>query len=379
MNLPKLKIRHIEVDIPIIQGGMGVGISWERLAGSVAATGAIGVVSAVGTGYRHPDLVKRDKFGRPVGSLNTHHPEALKRIIRDAKEISGGKGAIGVNILAAITDYDRVARDAAEAGADLIISGAGLPLSLPQYVEGYDVALVPIVSSARALNLICKTWKRRYNRLPDAVVLEGPKSGGHQGFKYEDCFKPEYQLENLVHSVLEEAKKWGDIPVIVAGGVWSYKDIEWYLSIGASGVQMATRFVATHECDAPLIYKEIVLNATEKDIILMKSPVGYPLRVIRTPFIERLLAGVNGWKGCVSNCVTPCNSGEEAKKVGFCIADRLGAAWLGNYEEGIFIIGANGHLLKKQGIVSVQELIDMLTGKRPDPTLDPTMDKLTVS
>ncbi|RLJ69906.1 nitronate monooxygenase [Hydrogenivirga caldilitoris] len=370
MNLPKLKIRHIETDIPIIQGGMGVGISWENLAGSVAACGAIGVVSAVGTGYRHPDLVKRDKYGRPIGTVNAHSAEALKRIIQDAKEIAGGKGAIGVNILSAITDYGRVARDAAEAGADLIISGAGLPLSLPQYVEGYDVALVPIVSSARALNLICKTWKRRYDRLPDAVVLEGPKSGGHQGFKYEDCFKPEYQLENLLPSVLEEAKRWGDIPVIVAGGVWSYKDIVWYIERGAAGVQMATRFVATHECDAPLIYKEVVLNSEEEDIVLLKSPVGYPLRVIKTPFIERLLAGVNGWNGCVSNCVTPCNRGEEAKKVGFCIADRLGAAWLGNYEEGIFIIGANGHLLKKQGIISVKELLDILTGKKPDPTLE---------
>ncbi len=370
MDLPKLRIGHVEVDIPIIQGGMGVGISWERLAGAVASCGAVGVVSAVGTGYRHPDLVKRDRFGRPIGSLNTHNPEALKRIIRDAKEISGGRGAIGVNILAAITDYGRVARDAAEAGADLIISGAGLPLSLPQYVEGFKVALVPIVSSARALNLICRTWQRRYKRLPDAVVLEGPLSGGHQGFKYEDCFKKEFQLENLLPEVLEEASKWGDIPVIVAGGVWSYEDIKWYISQGAAGVQMATRFVATHECDAPLIYKEIVLNAEEDDIILLKSPVGYPLRVIRTPFIERLLAGVNGWNGCVSNCVTPCNKGEEAKKVGFCIADRLGYAWLGNHEEGIFIIGANGHKLKRQGIISVKELIDMLTGKIPDPTVD---------
>ena len=370
MTLPALKIGPVEVNVPIIQGGMGVGISWENLAGAVARYGAVGVVSAVGTGYRHPDLVKRDKFGRPIGSENAHSPEALRRIIQDAKEISGGNGAIGVNILCAITDYGRVARDAAEAGADLIISGAGLPLKLPQYVKGYDIALVPIVSSARALNLICRTWEKRYGRLPDAVVLEGPKSGGHQGFKYEDCFKPEYQLENLFPDVLEEAQKWGGIPVVVAGGVWSYQDIRWYIERGAAGVQMATRFLTTYECDAPLIYKETVLNAREEDIILLKSPVGYPLRVIKTPFIEQLLAGVNGWKGCVSNCVTPCNRGEEAKKVGFCIADRLGAAWLGNYEEGIFISGANGHRLKKQGMLSVEELLDILTGKAPDPTLE---------
>ncbi len=370
MELPKLRIRHIEADIPIIQGGMGVGISWERLAGSVAREGAIGVVSAVGTGYRYPELVKRDKFGRPVGSINAHSKEALTRIIQEAKRISGGRGAIGVNILAAITDYDRVARDAAEAGADLIISGAGLPLKLPKHVEGFDIALVPIVSSARAMNLICRTWEKRYKRLPDAVVLEGPKSGGHQGFKYDDCFKPENQLENLFGEVYEEAQRWGGIPVVVAGGVWGYPDIKRYIEWGAAGVQMATRFVATHECDAPQVYKELITNLEEEDIMLFKSPVGYPLRVIKTPFIERLLSGYNGWKGCVSHCITPCNKGEEAKKVGFCIADRLGAAWLGDYEEGVFISGANGHWLKYQGVISVKELLEMLTGKRYDPTLE---------
>ncbi|NPA32107.1 MAG: nitronate monooxygenase [Aquificae bacterium] len=377
MDLPKLRIGKVEVDIPIIQGGMGVGLSWERLAGSVAREGAIGVVSAVGTGYRHPHLVKRDKLGRPIGSVNTHHPEALKKIIRDAKEISGGRGAIGVNILSAITDYGRVARDAAEAGADLIISGAGLPLKLPEYVEGYDIALVPIVSSARALSVICRTWKKRYGRLPDAVILEGPLSGGHQGFKYEDCFKPENRLENLLPSVLEEAKRWGDIPVIVAGGVWSYGDILKFLNMGASGVQMATRFIATEECDAPQIYKELVTSINEEDIILFKSPVGYPLRVIRTPFIERLLSGQNGWMGCVSNCIVPCNKGEEAKKVGFCIADRLGLAWLGDYEEGIFISGANGHWLKYQGVIPVRELLQILTGKKEDPTLRKIEEELS--
>jgi nitronate monooxygenase len=370
MHLPPLKLGKKTAEIPIIQGGMGVGISWEKLAGAVAEEGAVGVVSAVGTGYRHPNLVKRDKFGRPIGSIYTHSKEALTRIIQDAKRIAQGRGLIGVNILCAITDYGRVARDAVQAGADLIISGAGLPMKLPEYVENDDVALVPIVSSARAMNLICRTWEKRYKRIPDAVVLEGPKSGGHQGFKYEECFMEEYQLENLFPSVLEEAQRWGGIPVIVAGGVWSYKDILFYIKQGAAGVQMATRFIATHECDAPLIYKEVVLNAEEEDIILLKSPVGYPLRVIRTPFVERLMAGYNGWNGCVSHCITPCNKGEEAKKVGFCIADRLGAAWLGNYQEGIFISGANGHLLKKQGIISVKELLDMLTGKSPDPTVE---------
>jgi nitronate monooxygenase len=369
MGLKPLKIRNKVLEVPIIQGGMGVGLSWEKLAGAVAREGAMGVISAVGTGYRFPELVKRDKFGRPIGSIYIHSKEALTLMIQKAKEISQGRGAIGVNILYAITDYGRVLRDAIEAGADAIITGAGLPLKMPEYADGADVALIPIVSSARALNLICRTWEKRYKRLPDAVILEGPKSGGHQGFKYEECFMPEYQLENLFPSVLEEAQRWGGIPVIVAGGIWSYQDILWYMERGASGVQIATRFIATVECDAPDIYKEVLLKAEEDDIILFKSPVGYPLRVVKTPFVERLLLGYNGWNGCVSHCVVPCNKGEEAKKVGFCIADRLGAAWLGDYEEGIFISGANGHLLKKQGIITVKELIEILTGKREDPTL----------
>ena len=363
MTLKPLKIGKWTARIPIIQGGMGVGLSWERLAGSVAREGAVGVVSAVGTGYRFPELVKRDRFGRPIGEHNTNSPEALKKIIRMAYDIAGSEDAIiGVNILYAVTNYGELVKAACEAGAKLIITGAGLPLKLPEYAKDYpDVALVPIVSSARALRLIAKTWKKKYNRLPDAVILEGPLSGGHQGFKYEDCFKPENQLENLLPSVLEEAKKWGDIPVIVAGGVWDKSDIDRFMEMGAAGVQIATRFIATHECDAPEVYKRLLLNAEKEDIILLKSPVGFPLRVVKTPFIERLLNGYNGWKGCVSNCVIPCNHGEEAKKVGFCIADRLGAAYLGDVEEGVFISGANGYRLKEQGIISVKELLERLT------------------
>jgi nitronate monooxygenase len=369
MGLPKLTIGKITLDVPIIQRGMGVGISWENLAGAVAKEGAMGVVSAVGTGYRFPELVKKDKFGRPIGPENTHSREALKRIIQKAKELSQGRGAIGVNVLCAITDYPRVVRDAAEAGADAIISGAGLPLKLPEYVKGFDIALIPIVSSARALKLICQTWEKRYQRLPDAVVLEGSLSGGHQGFHKEDCFKKEYQLESLLPEVLEEAKNWGDLKVIVAGGVWSYQDIKKYLELGASGVQIATRFICTYECDAPQIYKEILLRLNPEDIILINSPVGYPLRVVKTPFVEKFLAGYRDFKGCVSNCLTPCKKGEKASQVGFCIAEKLSAAWMGNYEEGIFISGANGHLLKKQGIIRVKDLIAILTGQKEDPTL----------
>lgn len=314
MALPTLRIGKYEIQYPIIQGGMGVGISWENLAGNVSKNGCLGVVSSVGTGYRYPNYVKL-KDGRPVGSKYIHNKEALTRIIKDAKEIAGGeKAVIGVNILCAITDYDRVVRDSIEAGANIIISGAGLPLRLPEYAEGSDVALVPIVSSARALRVICKHWKKKYNRLPDAVVLEGPLSGGHQGIPYEDCFKPEYQLENLLPEVLKERDMWGDFPVIVAGGIWSKEDIEWYISQGAAGVQMGTRFVGTYECDASMEFKKVIINAKKEDIVLLKSPVGYPARGIVTKLIKDIENGTAPEVKCISNCVVPCNHGEEAKK-----------------------------------------------------------------
>ncbi len=354
MALPSLRIGKYEVPYPIIQGGMGVGISWENLAGNVAKHGAIGVVSSVGTGYRHPNYV-RLKDGKPIGSMGIHNKEALQQIIRDARDIAGKDSVIGVNILCAITDYDRVVRDSIEAGVDMIISGAGLPLRLPEYAAGTDVALVPIVSSARALRVICRHWKRKYNRLPDAVVLEGPKSGGHQGIPYEDCFKPEYQLENLLPAVLEERDKWGDFPVIVAGGIWDKKDIEWYISQGAAGVQMGTRFVGTYECDAADEFKKVILNAKKDDITLLKSPVGYPARGIVTKLIKDIERGTAPEVKCVSNCVVPCNHGEEAKKVGFCIADRLGDAYLGRTETGLFFSGSNGYRVKR--LVHVKDLI----------------------
>ena len=355
MSFEPLRIGKYEIEYPIIQGGMGVGISWENLAGTVSKYGGLGVVSSVGTGYRYPNYV-RLKDGRPVGSKYIHNKEALTKILQDARDIAGGeKAVIGVNILCAITDYGRVVRDSIEAGANIIISGAGLPLRLPEYAEGSDVALVPIVSSARALRVICKHWKKKYNRLPDAVVVEGPKSGGHQGIPYEDCFKPEFQLENLVPEVIEERDKWGDFPVIAAGGIWDKKDIEYYLSIGAAGVQMGTRFVGTFECDASDEFKKVIINAKKEDIKLLKSPVGYPARGVITKLLKDIEIGQAPEVKCTSNCVVPCNHGEEAKKVGYCIADRLGDAYLGRYETGLFFSGSNGYRIKR--LVSVKDLM----------------------
>ncbi|MCG3677083.1 nitronate monooxygenase [Aliarcobacter butzleri] len=339
---------------------MGVGISWDQLAGTVSLEGGLGVVSAVGTGYyknlseKVHIITKRDK---PKDVINFYSKDALKEIFDNARKICG-KLPLACNILYAINDYGRVVRDACEAGANIIITGAGIPTNMPEFTKDFpDVALVPIVSSARALKLICKKWQR-YNKIPDAVIVEGPLSGGHQGFKYEDCYKEEFQLENIVPPVIEEAKNWGDIPVIAAGGIWDKKDIDKFLGLGCVGVQMATRFIGTFECDADAKFKQVLLNAKKDDIQLMKSPVGLPARGVRTNLQFSIENHTAPKVQCVSNCVAPCNRGHEAKIVGYCIADRLGAAYQGDVETGLFFSGSNGYKIDK--IISVKELMEKL-------------------
>lgn len=355
--LPSLKIRDIELTYPIIQGGMGVGVSWEGLAGAVARTGCGGVVSAIGTGYRYGTVEMIQ--GRPKDPTQLNHAPSLSRILHEARERSGGKGAVGVNVLCAIHDYGRVVHEAAEAGAQFVISGAGLPLALPEQVGREDVALIPIVSSARALGLLCKQWRRKYNRLPDAVVLEGPLSGGHQGFSLEQCEDPAFSLEALLPSILEERDRWGDFPVIVAGGVWDHEDIRRYIAMGAGGVQMGTRFIGTFECDAAEAFKSVILKATQADIGFMKSPVGMPARGVRTALQRAIEAGTAPKVKCISNCLQPCSKGEGAREAGYCIADRLSDAWKGNLETGLFFSGSNGYRLKD--LVTVHELVEELT------------------
>ncbi len=360
MSFEPLKIGKYTIEKPIVQGGMGVGISWDQLAGTVSAEGGLGVISAVGTGYyNNKEYAHKLVAGRPLSEENFYSKEGFHAIIKNARKLCGDK-PLAANILYAINDYGRVVRDACEAGIDIIITGAGLPTNMPEFTEGYpDVALVPIVSSAKALKIICKRWKKRYNRIPDAVVVEGPKSGGHQGFTYEQCKLPENQLENIVGPVVEEAAQWGDIPVIAAGGVWDKNDIEDMLSRGARGVQMGTRFIATYECDAHANFKKVLLEAKEEDIKLMSSPVGYPAQGIVTNLTHLVEKREGPAIKCISNCVAPCNRGEEAKVVGFCIADRLSDAYEGNLETGLFFSGTNGYRVNE--IISVKELMTKLT------------------
>ncbi|QKE28111.1 nitronate monooxygenase [Arcobacter acticola] len=356
-----MKIGKYEIKHPIIQGGMGVGISWDQLAGNVSLEGGLGVVSSVGTGYyRNMSenvhiVTKKDK---PKDVANFYSKDALVEIIGNARKICGD-APLGCNVLYAINDYGRVVRDACEAGFNMIITGAGLPTNMPEFTKDFpDVALIPIVSSARALKLICKKWKR-YNKIPDAVIVEGPLSGGHQGFTYDQCGQEEFQLENIVGPVIEEAKIWGDIPIIAAGGVWDKKDIDKFIAMGCAGVQMATRFIGTFECDADAKFKNVLLNAKEEDITLMKSPVGLPARGVRTNLQFSIENNTAPKVQCISNCVAPCNRGHEAKIVGYCIADRLGAAYNGDVDTGLFFTGSNGYRINK--IISVKELMYKLT------------------
>lgn len=360
MSFKPIKIGKYTIEKPIIQGGMGLGISWNKLAGTVSKEGGLGVLSSVGTGYyKDKKFAKKLSFGRPVDAEGFYSKEGLVELIKDTRKISQDK-PLAMNILYAINDYERVVRESCEAGIDIIITGAGLPMNMPEFTKEYpDVALIPIVSSAKALRLICKRWKQRYDKLPDAVVLEGPLSGGHQGFTYEQCAMEEFQLENLVAPVVEEAKKWGDIPVFAAGGIWDKNDIEKMMDLGADGVQMATRFIGTHECDADMNFKQVLIDCKKEDIELLKSPVGYPARGVRTNLLELIDKKEGPPIKCISNCVFPCERGKEAKEVGLCVADRLADAYEGHKETGLFFTGTNGWKIDK--LISVKELMDKLT------------------
>ncbi|MEA2050888.1 MAG: nitronate monooxygenase [Campylobacterota bacterium] len=355
-----LKIGKYTVEKPIVQGGMGVGISWDKLAGNVSKEGGLGVVSSVGTGYyANKEFSQKNIANKPHTEVNFYNKEALFEIIKNARKICGDK-PLACNVLYASNDYGRIVTDACEAGIDMIITGAGLPTNMPEFTKDYpDVALIPIVSSARALKLICKKWKR-YNKLPDAVIVEGPLSGGHQGFSYEQCFEDEFQLENIVTPIIEEAKKWSDnMPIIAAGGIWDKNDIDKFLDLGCSGVQMGTRFIGTNECDAHDEFKKVIINAQESDIKLLKSPVGLPARGVLTNLQDAIQKGTAPKVACISNCVAPCNRGEEAKAVGYCIADALSDAYQGNTKTGLFFTGANGYKIDK--LYSVKELMEKLT------------------
>ena len=348
--MKELNIGGLTARVPIIQGGMAVGISRSGLAAAVANAGGIGVIATAGAGYLQDDV-----YSNYIDANNRVIVEEIRR----AKSLT--KGIIGVNIMVALSNYASLAIIAIEEGIDVIFAGAGLPLNLPSFLpEGNThTKLVPIVSSGKALTVIARRWMSKYNYVPDAVVVEGPLAGGHLGFRKDNLFNEEYSLENLVPDVLSHAKtiedKYGKpVPVIPAGGIYTGADIHKFIKMGASGVQMATRFVATYECDATDEMKNAYINARKEDIIIIESPVGMPGRAIRNQFLDDVASGHNKPFKCPFHCIITCNF----KTAPYCIAKALCNATEGKLSEGFAFAGQNVWRVDK--IVHVSELIQSL-------------------
>ena len=337
--------------VPILQGGMGVGVSLGGLAGAVAACGGMGCISTADTGYREPDFEKD-----PVSA----NRRALAEEIKKAKEIAGGAGIVAINAMVATQNYADAVKTAVEAGVDAIVSGAGLPLELPGLVGKADVALAPIVSSGRAAKLILRRWAKAFGRTADFVVIEGCKAGGHLGFAEEDLLAGKCQtLDEILPEVLAEVKHFEEqfghaIPVFVAGGVYTGEDMAHYMKQGAAGVQIATRFIPTYECDASQAYKDVLLNASAEDVRIIHSPVGMPGRALNTPLVQKLSEGMRFPPKRCARCLKGCNPAQ----VPYCITHALIEAVKGNVEEGLFFCGANVGRLDKMR--SVRALMDEL-------------------
>jgi len=355
-KMPTLRIGALEAEIPIVQGGMGVGISLSNLASAVANAGGIGVIATPGIGQFEADY-------------DTNPRDANKRAL--AKEIRKAKaqtsGLIGVNVMVALSNFDDLVQCSVDEGANVLFLGAGLPLGLPETLPldrlgELATKFVPIVSSGRAAKLVFRAWRKRYNHVPDAVVVEGPLAGGHLGFKKEQIDDPDYALEKILPDVIAVVKPYEEqfnrsIPIIAAGGIFTGADIHKFLELGAQGVQMATRFVATHECDAYMESKEAYLNCKKEDIVIMDSPVGLPGRAIRNEFLDRVSAGVKETFKCPWKCLRSCNF----RNVPYCIALALTNAKTGNLDGGFAFAGVNAYRVDK--IVSVKELIETLVGE----------------
>ena len=352
-NIPKLRIGELEAKIPIIQGGMSVGISLAGLASAVANEGGIGVIGAAGIGMLEPDF---------AANFREANKRALRKEIRKAKEMT--KGIIGVNIMVALSDFDDLVKVALDEGADLLFVGAGLLLRLPKTLpldrlREVVTKTVPVVSSARAAKIIFQSWAKNYNLVPDAVVVEGPLAGGHLGFKKEQIENPDYALDKILTEVISVIKLFEEqfnkhIPVIAAGGIYTGADIYKFIHLGAQGVQMATRFVATHECDASIKFKEIYVKCKKEDLVIIDSPVGLPGRAVRNQFLEDVSIGIRKPFKCPWKCLKTC----EFRKAPYCIALALTNAKKGKIEEGFAFAGTNAYRVYK--IVSVKELIETL-------------------
>lgn len=345
MMMKKLNIGNLSISVPIVQGGMGVGISLSGLASAVANEGGVGVISSAGLGLLYRNLSKDYIQASIMG---------LKEELRKAREKT--KGVIGVNVMVAMSNFADMVKTAIAEKADIIFSGAGLPLNLPSFLQKDSVTkLVPIVSSARAARVIAEKWHNLYNYLPDAFVVEGPKAGGHLGFKDEQINDEHFSLEHILPEVIDEVKDiethYGkSIPVIVAGGIYTGEDIKRFMDMGAAGVQMGTRFVTTEECDASDIFKQTYIEAKQEDIQIIKSPVGMPGRAIFSKFIQKVKEGQKQPKTCMCKCIKTC----DITKSPYCIIAALYNAFKGNMDNGYAFAGANAFRATK--IVSGKRL-----------------------
>jgi NAD(P)H-dependent flavin oxidoreductase YrpB (nitropropane dioxygenase family) len=336
-----------EIKLPIIQGGMGVGVSLSGLASAVADEGGVGVISAAGLGLLQPNT-KGTYFERCIARLREE--------IRRARTKT--HGVIGVNIMVALTNFEELVRTSIEERADVIFAGAGLPLDLPSFLSpGSRTRLVPIVSSARAARLICEKWSVNYGYLPDAIVVEGPRAGGHLGFKREQIDDENYALERLLPAVVEVARSYADrknIPVIAAGGISTGADIARFLALGASAVQMGSIFVPTEECDASIEFKKVYLESQAEDTRIIHSPVGMPGRAFDGEFIRRVAEGKERPRTCPYHCIKTC----DYTRSPYCIIRALYNAAQGDMKKGYAFAGANAHLSDR--IRSVREVIEQL-------------------
>jgi len=349
MKYKGFKIGEIETKIPLILGGMGIGVSGWNLASSITKNGGIGVLSGVNLGYREDDFY--------TNSFEANKRAIIKEIKKAKEECNNG--IIGINFMVAMNKYKEYVKIAVEAGVDIIVSGAGLPLELPEASKGYDTKLIPIVSSAKAARIITKVWDKKYDKIPDSVVVEGIKAGGHLGFKKKDLNEENFDFQKTLEEtkkVLEKyEKKYGkEIPLIAAGGIYNKEDVEKILEMGYDGVQMSTRFVTTEECDADFNFKNEFINSQKEDINIMDSPVGLPGRAINNEFLKNVEEGMKPKiKKCI-NCIKKCNY----KDTKFCISQALINSVEGNIDQGLVFSGENAY--KSKRIEKVKDIIEEL-------------------
>lgn len=351
LELKKMKLGELEIPVPIWQGGMGIGVSLSKLASAVAKCGGVGIISAA-----QPGFLETDFYSNPMEA----NIRALQRNIKEAlEEVKGvlNKGLIGVNIMCAGRHYDEYVTAAIEAGAQVIVSGAGLPTSLPGICKNSKAKLVPIVSSARATGLIIKTWAKKYNRVPDAIIFEGPEAGGHLGFKEEQLEAAQSDFYKTILEIKAELQDLQNCPLIVGGGIYTKEDVEKALAYGADGVQIGTRFVTTEECDVHPNFKHAYLNCEKDDIAVIKSPVGMPGRAISNDFVKKTEKGRIPVEKC-NACIISC----KAEEAPYCITQALINAAHGDVRNGLVFCGSKAYKATK--MEKVADIFKELIGEK---------------